>query len=194
MKKLLEYLEKKNIKTEVLEHKLVYTALDLANTLKADLSEVAKNLLVRVDKNYYVVILPASHNLKMEKLKAIFKKTGQPAKVVEITKESVMKKILKLKKSTQGMLSFGSFYKLPVIIDKTFTKKKQVIFNGGDFERSLRLRIKDFINIEKPLIGSIGVRRKIIVAKVKKFQKVVKKAVQKTMMRSKKNGLKRKNK
>ena len=66
---LIKYLEAKGMKPEILEHKTVYTAIDAANTLKRKIDEIIKSLLVKADKNYYIVCLSANQNLDFEKIK-----------------------------------------------------------------------------------------------------------------------------
>src|SRR3989338_2754570 len=92
--KLAKYLEKAKIKHNVLEHKTVYTAYDAAATMGKKLNEIAKSLLVLADKNYYLAILPADHNLDFKKLaKLIGQATNQKIKVVKIPAETVMQKL-----------------------------------------------------------------------------------------------------
>lgn len=190
MQKIIEHLKKNNIKHEVLEHKVVYTALDLASTLKARLNEVAKNLLVRVDQNYYMVIVPATHNLNLKKLKEFLSKKGIKARVVELPGEEIMKKALKLKK--EGIAAFGSLYQIPVIIEKNVLKNKKSIFNPGEFVKSIRMSVKDFVKLEKPLIGAFGDIRKMKKQKQQKKVRNMKKPSKKVNM--KKKGVKKNSK
>jgi len=72
--KIVNYLEKMGINHEILEHKTVYTAIDVANTLKKKLNQIVKSLVVKADQDYYLVLLPADKNLDEEKLKKIIGK------------------------------------------------------------------------------------------------------------------------
>ena len=74
MKKLLNYLEKQKFAHDILKHRTVYTAHDLATTLRVKLGEVAKNLLVQADRDYFIVVLPASHNLHIKKFQQFLKR------------------------------------------------------------------------------------------------------------------------
>ena len=83
--KLAKYLEKANIKHKVLEHKTVYTAYDAAATMGKKLSEIAKCLLILADKNYFLAILPADHNLDLKKMAAMLSQaTEKKVKVVKM--------------------------------------------------------------------------------------------------------------
>ena len=73
--KLIKYLEKMGVSHELLEHKKVYTAIDAANTLKRKMDQIAKSLLVKADKDYYLVLLPADKNLNEEKIRKLDRKS-----------------------------------------------------------------------------------------------------------------------
>ena len=164
--KLAKYLEKAGIKHNVLEHKTVYTAYDVAATMGKKLNEIAKSLLVIADKDYYLVLLPADHNLDMKKLaQFISKATGQKVKVVKIPGEGVMQKLLKVKAGAMG--AFGGLHKLPVVMEKKLAKMKRAVFASGSFNHSVEMAVKDFVKLENAMLGSFGIKKKVVLAKKK---------------------------
>jgi Cys-tRNA(Pro)/Cys-tRNA(Cys) deacylase len=172
--KLVKYLEKAGVDHEILEHKTVYTALDAALTMRRKLNEIAKSLLVKADKDYYLVLLPADYNLDLKKLgKCIGMQTKKSVKVVKIPGEKVMEDVLKIK---AGALSaFGGLHKLPVVIDKGLTKAKKAVFSSGSFNHSIEMAVKDFVKLEKAVLGSFGVKKKVKAQKKIKKRKKTKK-------------------
>jgi len=151
-KKLLSYLDKAKIKYKIVRHKTVYTAYDVAQTLGAKLGDIAKTLVIKADKLYLLVVLPASHKLDLGKLKKLVK-----AKKIEIPKEGIMKKVFKIK---PGALSpFGQIYKVPVYIDKGILKAKQVIAGAGTFEESVVMTAKNFIKATGGTLGIFGKKK-----------------------------------
>lgn len=157
--KLAKYLEKAGIKHKVLEHKTVYTAYDAAATMGKKLSEIAKTLLITADKNYYLAILPADHKLDLKKFASIVSKaTGKKVKAIKIPGEDVMKKLLKVKAG--AMSAFGGFHKLPVVLEQKLSKAKKSIFASGSFNHSVEMAVKDFIKLEKAILGSFGTKKK----------------------------------
>ena len=164
--KLAKYLEKAGIKHNVLQHKTVYTAYDAAATMGRKLNEIAKGLLVIADKDYYLVLLPADHNLDFKKLAQFLKQaTGQKVKVVKIPGEAVMEKLLKVKAG--AMSAFGGLHKLPVVMEKKLAKLKKAVFASGSFNHSVEMAVKDFVKLENVVLGSFGVKKKIILTKKK---------------------------
>ena len=176
--KLLTYLEKAGINHEILEHKTVYTAFDAATTMKKKINEIAKSLLVKADKDYYVVVLPADSNINFDKVGKIIKKeTGKNVKSVKIPGEKIMQTVFKIKAGT--MSAFGKIYKLPVIVDTNLAKVKKAVFSSGSYNHSIEVATKDFIKLEEAILGSFGVKKKI-----KKQKPVAKKSAKKVVKKS----------
>ncbi|MDD4332707.1 MAG: YbaK/EbsC family protein [Patescibacteria group bacterium] len=164
--KLIKYLEKHGVNHKILEHKTVYTAYDAANTLKKKLDEIAKSLLVKADKDYYLVILPADHNLDFDKLKKFISKLkNKDVKVVAIPGEKIMEGALKLKK--EALSAFGRLHNLEVIMEKKMGNAKKAVFASGSYNHSVEMAVKDFINLENAALASIGVKKKVALIKKK---------------------------
>lgn len=172
-KKILNHLEKNKIKFKIVPHKKVYTTYDLAETLREDLKKIAKTLLVKADRSYYLVVVPAHYQLDFKKIKKALK-----AKKVGIATEKAMQKLLKIKPG--AITPFGSMHNLEVLADKAFAKIQEILVGAGSFTESLRIKTKDLIKLEEPLLISIGVAKKI-----KPKKKVAKKVVKKRTAKKK---------
>lgn len=158
---LIKYLEKMGVKHNILEHRTVYTAYDAAATMGKKLNEIAKSLLVLADKDYYLVLVPADHNLDFKKLaKFLSQHSGKKVKIVKIPGEKVMEKLLKVKAG--AMSAFGGLHKLPVVMDKKLVKLKKAVFSSGSFNHSVEMAVKDFIKLENAILGDFGIKKKII--------------------------------
>lgn len=146
-KKIINYLEKNKIKFQKIAHKTVYTAYDLAQTLKEKLSRIAKTLVIKTDKGYALLVLPASRLADLKKLKKFLK-----AKKIEIAREEVMKKFFKIKPGT--ITPFATLHKkVPLFIDKALLKTKEILVSAGSYTDSLRIKVKDLLKLEKPTKG-----------------------------------------
>lgn len=184
-KTLKSYLDKNKIDYEELAHKTVYTAYDAAQTLKKELKEIAKNLLIQADKTFVLVIIPADKKLHLEKLK---KALG--AKKISIPKEQIMVKVLKIKPG--ALSSFGKLHKLETIVDKTMLQTKKAVLSAGSFTDSVFMKMKDFVQLEEARLADIAMgggykvpkpmkkaMRKVLAKKGNK--KPTKKAIKKTV-------------
>jgi prolyl-tRNA editing enzyme YbaK/EbsC (Cys-tRNA(Pro) deacylase) len=158
--KLIKYLEDRGVKHKFLEHRTVYTAMDAAATMKKKINEIAKSLLVKADKDYFLVILPADHNLDFDKLKKFISKLkAKDVKTVMIPGEKIMAEALKLKQD--ALSAFGQLHKLEVIMEKKLADAKKAIFSSGSYNHSVEMAVKDFVKLENAVLGSFGVKKKV---------------------------------
>lgn len=159
--KITKYLQKKKIPHEVVPHRRVFTAYDLGQTLKVQLEDIAKTLLVRTDKLYQLIVVRASDRLDLKKLQALLQ-----AKKVSIAREQDMAREMKVQPG--ALTPFGGAHKLPVVLERSLLKTKQVLFGSGSFEHSIRMKVKDFIISESPLVGVFGQKSGLKLQTVKK--------------------------
>ena len=171
-KKLVKFLDDHGIDHEILEHKTVYTAFDLAQTTKKKLQEIAKTLAVKADKKYMLVVVPASHRLDLAKLKKLLK-----AKKLEIIKETQIAKALKVKPGT--LTPLAKFHNMPVYVDKALLKSKLILVNAGSVTESLALKAKDLLTVGAEAAGNFAKTHKFKKVKVRprKVKKVSKRKV-----------------
>ena len=168
-KKITLHLGKNKVKFEIVKHKKVYTAYDLAQTLGTKLDNIAKTLLVHAEipvlkkkeKRNYVIVVPASYYVDLKKVKKALK-----AAKVQLAPEKAMAK-LGIK---PGALSpFGSLRGFGVVVDKGLIKVKDAIIGAESFTESLRMKMKDLVAVESPTVATIGKRNKMkLQVKVKK--------------------------
>lgn len=170
-KKLLKHLEKNGVKYAVVPHRTVYTAYDLAITLKRDLGSVVKTILISADKGYALVMLPANRRVDLKKIKKVLE-----AKQVGITKESAQKKVLAITNAavTPFAVLYGEFQ---VIADRPLTRIKKLIVPSGTFEESLEMNWESILKGTQATVADIGETVKV---KKAKKAKVTKKAIVKT--------------
>ncbi len=168
-KPLLKYLDKADIKYEIVPHKKVYTAYDLAQTLGEKLDGIAKTLLVKVelpkvDKKgkHYILVIPASYRANFQKIKTHLK-----AKKVEMAVEKTLKK---MKLNPGAITPFGGYHKLEILLDKSLLKMQKTLVSAGAHTEALRVKVKDLHAKEGATLGQFSDKAKI------KLQKVVKKA------------------
>lgn len=140
-KKLIKFLSK--IKYEPIEHKIVYTAYDKAQTLKVAEKTVGKTLVMKFNGNFAIVLIPANKILDKVKFKKIVnarvKKTKQKSiKEIGFATEVWMKKNLKGVK-VGAVPPFGNLWKLPTFLDKSLLGNSKIIINAGDYRTSIKI-------------------------------------------------------
>lgn len=148
-KTVQQYLQKNNIPFEAIEHKIVYTAYDLAATLKEKLEGIGKTLLIKADNGFVLVLLPANRRLDLAKLK-----NALGAKKLSIVSEKEM--IAKLKVKAGGLTSFGALHKAEVFVDSALLKASRVLVAAGSFTDHVRMKARDFVKLENAKTGNVS--------------------------------------
>lgn len=169
-KKIQNYLQKTNLKHEVIPHKKVYTAYDASQTLKVHPKQIVKSLIVKVKNNFALILLSADKNIDFKQLAKQF---GAKEIDIKIPSEKVLMTKLGIKPGTSHV--FGDIYKIPVVIEKELAKMQNAVFSSGDLTQSLKLQVKDFIKHQQAQIAQFGVAKKF-----NKAKKVIKKVIKTT--------------
>ncbi|MDD5626558.1 MAG: YbaK/EbsC family protein [Patescibacteria group bacterium] len=156
LKRLENFLKKSKAVYKLMPHKTVYTTFDLAQTLRADLKEIAKTLLVRADTEFIFAVVPGNRRLDIMRLKKLInaerKKMGERAcQKLKIASEAQIK--MKITKKAGTLVPFGSLYKQKTYIDKLLLKNKKIILNAGSFEEAIKITASVYRKIEKPVEG-----------------------------------------
>src|SRR5581483_9663931 len=116
--KVTKLLDHAKVKYKVIEHKVVYTAHDAAQTTKKKLGEIAKVVLVKADKDFVLIVLPAGKYVDYNGIKKALK-----SKKVSMASETDISKYLKTK---VGLLHpFGMEYNLQTLLDKGMSRAKK---------------------------------------------------------------------
>ena len=131
--KIIKFLDKNKVKYEIIKHRTVYTAFDKAATLRVTPKIVGKTLVVKLDKNPALVLIPANKNLNKQKLKKIAK-----IKSIDFIKEAWMKKNLKGIK-IGAVPPFGNLWGLRTFLDRGLTQNPEIIINSGDYNFSIKI-------------------------------------------------------
>ncbi len=152
---LLAALEKRELPFEIVTHRKVYTAYDLAQTTGEELNRIAKSLLLSVDLpamkvkgQKVVLVLPASYRADFTKVKKQLK-----AARVSLAPEKIIA-ALGIEPGTQP--PFGSLYGATVLVDKALLTARDAIFRAGSLTDSLRIKVKDFVKSENATVGRFG--------------------------------------
>jgi prolyl-tRNA editing enzyme YbaK/EbsC (Cys-tRNA(Pro) deacylase) len=161
-KKISKYLEDKKYKFSIILHKTTYTAWDTAQTEKIDPKTVAKSLVMKAEKDYFLALVPGNKNLDKQKLlktvNAKRKKDGlKNYKKIDFVKEVWMKKSLIGKVGATP--PFQGLLKLPVFVDTLLLKNKKIYLGSGEYTESILLSVSEYIKKEEIIKGSFSKKK-----------------------------------
>jgi Ala-tRNA(Pro) deacylase len=146
-KKLLDYLDQNNIRYVIINHSSAYTTSEIAASAHVKGQELAKTVVVNIDGEMNLIVLPVKYKVNFNLLKEQTKSES-----IELADEKDFAKRFP-DCLTGAMPPFGNLYGMKTYLDKTLTYDEEIAFNGGNHRQLIRLSMNDFIELVKPDIS-----------------------------------------
>jgi Ala-tRNA(Pro) deacylase len=153
LKKLKAFLESGGIKYEVIRHPEAFTAQEIAAATHIPGKQLAKTVILKVDDEMAMAVLPASHMVDFDLLK---KAVG--ASTVEMVREQEFEKLFP-DCEVGAMPPFGNLYGLEVFVAESLAEEGEIAFNAGSHKELVKMSFKDFESHVKPKVVKFSVRR-----------------------------------
>ena len=147
-KKLHAFLDSNDVKYMKFSHSPAYTAQEIAAAVHIPGKELAKTVMVKMDGEISMAVLPASHRINFQKLK-----TSTGASKAELAAESEFGDLFP--DCTLGaMPPFGNLYGIPVLVDESLATDDNITFNACTHTELIQLSYADFERLVKPQVLS----------------------------------------
>ena len=144
VKKLKDFLDHHGVKYVSIAHSKAYTAQEIAAKTHIPGKDMAKTVMVRLDRKMAMAVLPASYKVDFHLLK---KASG--ATEVELATETEFKDMFP-ECELGAMPPFGNLYGLEVFAAQTLAEDEEIVFNAGSHTELIKLAYTDFENLVKP--------------------------------------------
>jgi len=144
--KLKVFLDSQNVKYVNISHSAAYTAQEIAASAHIPGQELAKTVMVRLDGNLAMAVLPASYKVDLNALKQATRMNQ-----VELAGEQEFRSQFP-ECELGAMPPFGNLYDLQVYVDQSLTKDDTIAFNAGSHTELIKLSYKDFESLVRPKI------------------------------------------
>lgn len=144
--KLTEFLDKHKTKHEVITHSLAYTAQEIAASAHIPGKNLAKTVIVRIDGNMTMAVLPASYRIDFKLLK---KAIG--ASKLELLREEEFKDMFP-DCDVGAMPPFGNLYDMEVLVAESLAEEDEIAFNAGCHTELIKMAYKDYESLVKPKV------------------------------------------
>lgn len=142
-KALKDFLEKQHVKYTTMNHSPGFTAQEIAASAHVSGKILAKTVIVKIGKQFAMIVLPANEHINFSELKEL---TG---KQVDLAREAEFK--TKFPECEVGaMPPFGNLYNMPVYISSHLSDNEQIIFNAGSHSELLKMAYQDFVRLVHP--------------------------------------------
>jgi len=148
VKQLKEFLDKERIKYVSISHSAAYTAQEVAASAHITGKELAKTVIVKLDKQMAMAVLPANRKIVLQELREV---TGSDQ--VKFASEDEFKQQFP-DCETGAMPPFGNLYGMEVYAAASLGENEQIAFNAGSHTEIIKLAYKDFERLVKPKVVS----------------------------------------
>lgn len=153
-KRLVDFLQKNKVYYQVQVHPQTFTALETAEVEHISGKSLAKVVMVKAAGKTAMVVLPASRVIDLLKLSAAL---GTQDVSIETEKEF---KDLFPDCELGAMPPFGKVYGIPCYADESLSKEKEIYFNAGNHEETIKISTADFFRVVNASKGDFSVAGK----------------------------------
>jgi Ala-tRNA(Pro) deacylase len=144
LQKLRDFLDAEKVKYVTITHSPAHTAQEIAEAAHIPGKEMAKTVMVRIDGEMAMVVLPASMKVDFGRL---LDATG--AQDVELAKEREFKSLFP-GCDLGAMPPFGNLFGIPTLVAEELTEDEEIAFNAGSQTEVIKLAYRDFERLVKP--------------------------------------------
>jgi Ala-tRNA(Pro) deacylase len=150
--RLKSFLDSNYVPYESLSHSTTYTAQGTATLMQISGRDVAKTVVLRAGPRFdetLLAVLPGSKHVRLDKISVAL---GKPVRLATELEFSDLFPDCEL----GAMPPFGALYDLPVYMDESLAKDKEVIFNAGTHHDAVRMAYEDFVRLAAPKVCSFA--------------------------------------
>ena len=148
---LREFLDSHSIKYLNISHSKAFTSQEVAESAHISGRELAKTVIVKLDDNLAMAVLPASLKIDLDLLKQA---TG--ATLVTLATEEEFREAFP-ECETGAMPPFGNLYKMNTFVDQRLREDERIAFNAGSHTELIKMSFGDFERLVNPIAANFSI-------------------------------------
>lgn len=153
LNKLIKYLDEHDKKYVVVKHSRAFTAQEVAASAHIPGKEMTKVVIVKVDGDMKMVVLPSTHNVDFDAIKE-----SLGAGEVELASEKEFEN--KFPDCELGaMPPFGNLYDMDTLVAEALTDDVEIAFNACTHKELIKMSYRDYEELAEPQIIRAGVKQ-----------------------------------
>ena len=150
-KQLIAWLDGNKVSYEVLHHPKAVTAQRIAQAEHVKGRHHAKVVMVKSGDQHLMIVLPADHQIDLEKVeKAI-------GKAVSLDNEQEFKTLFS-DCAIGAMPPFGNLYGLPTYVEQSLAEQDYIVFEAGTHTDAIKMSYRDYEKIVKPKVNDLAIK------------------------------------
>ncbi|MCI0654733.1 MAG: hypothetical protein L0Y39_09690 [Methylococcaceae bacterium] len=142
--RLKNFLDQQGVKYLTITHSLAFTALEIARSSHISSKEMAKTLVVNIQEQPAITVIPATQKFDLDILKKAFA-TGE----VELTGEDKFSKLFP-DCEVGAMPPFGNLYGMDTYVAESISAQEYIAFNAGSHSETIKMLYHDYEKLVVP--------------------------------------------
>lgn len=145
-RKLVHLLKQRHVHYGLSKHPASYTALMTAEAAHVPGKMMAKTVILRIEGELRMFVMPAGETVDMEALRDIF-----GTEDVRLAHEDEF--AWRFEDCEPGAEPpFGNLYDMPVYVSEKLTEDDEIVFNAGDHVRMMKMKYADYASLVHPCV------------------------------------------
>ncbi len=146
VQRLRRFLDEHHVKYLTISHSPAYTSQEIAASAHVKGKELAKTVMIKIDGEVAMAVLPASFQVDLYMLMDVF-----DADRVELATEDEFKDLFG-KCELGAMPPFGNLYGLDVFVARELIEDDEIAFNAGSHTELVKLAYEDYARLVQPQV------------------------------------------
>lgn len=148
---LQSYLDRFNVRYQLTEHPVAYTAQGLAEAEHVSGHQVVKPVLVEADGQMIMCAVPASSRVDLAALRDELE-----ADQVRLAQEEELRQIFR-GCEVGAEPPIGALFGLPTIADESLLGQRKVTFQAGNHREAVTMTMDDYRRLAQPGVGHFAI-------------------------------------
>ncbi len=148
---LKELLDEGRVSYEVYNHRSAFTAQETAQALHDSGKQMAKVVILEVDGAFVMAVLPGDRLVDLRKVARAL----DAREIVRIANENEFAAVFP-GCEVGAMPPFGELFGVPVVVDMRLADRKEIFFNAGNHNQTVRLAYRDYEGLAEPFIADLS--------------------------------------
>jgi Ala-tRNA(Pro) deacylase len=147
--KIISFLKEHAITYSEIKHEPVYTSEQAANVRGMSMESGAKSLLLKAENDFVLVVLPGDKRVDSKLLK-----TYLSMKKIRFATPDEVEKVMGCQ--IGACYPFGNLIGIRTLIDTSMIANKEIFFNPGVHNKSIKMKWTDYQSVVKPELVSVS--------------------------------------
>lgn len=150
VEKLKRFLDESGVQYETLPHPEAFTAQETAAAAHVPGKDMAKTVMVTLDGDMAMVVLPATRRVSLDRVKEV---TGATA--VALADEAEFGEMFP-SCEPGAMPPFGNLWDIAVFVDHRLREDERIAFPAGTHHELVRLAYSDYERLVDPVVAELS--------------------------------------